>query len=78
MQRHCPKIRQDLLDGLYKPLPGRLAWVLDAGPLPGGSGSTVVDVTTNPPTVLREGAVSETEIFRTLGQRDGKPIDIGP
>ncbi len=56
----------------------RLALVLDAGPLPGGLGSTLLDVTTNPPTVLREGAVSETEIFRILGQSDGKPIDIGP
>jgi len=43
-------------------LPGeiidRVDMVLDAGSLQGGQGSTVVDVTTDPPTVLREGMVS--------------------
>ncbi len=42
---------------------GEMAIILDAGPLSGGAGSTVVDVTTNPPTVLREGGVSEAEIL---------------
>jgi L-threonylcarbamoyladenylate synthase len=36
--------------------------LLDAGPLKRGKGSTVVDVTTNPPTVLREGVVSASAI----------------
>jgi len=40
--------------------------VLDAGPLKGGPGSTIVDVTTDPPTVLREGAVSMLQIFKQL------------
>jgi len=31
--------------------------ILDAGSLSGGTGSTIIDVTTDPPTVLREGEV---------------------
>lgn len=37
--------------------------ILDAGPLPGGVGSTVVDVTVSPPTILREGAVSAAHVL---------------
>jgi len=37
--------------------------ILDAGPLNGGIGSTVVDVTTDPPTVLREGTAKKKELF---------------
>jgi L-threonylcarbamoyladenylate synthase len=33
-------------------------WVIDAGPVTGGMGSTVVDVTTSPPQILREGRIS--------------------
>jgi L-threonylcarbamoyladenylate synthase len=45
----------------------QLDLILDAGSLKGGSGSTVVDVTQDPPRVLREGVVSAKEI-RTLLQ----------
>jgi L-threonylcarbamoyladenylate synthase len=31
--------------------------VLDGGPTPGGAPSTVVDVTVDPPRVIRQGAV---------------------
>ncbi|MCG6895008.1 MAG: threonylcarbamoyl-AMP synthase [Desulfobacteraceae bacterium] len=41
--------------------------VLDAGPLEGGAGSTVVDATQSPPVVLREGAVRKKEIRRAAG-----------
>ena len=37
--------------------------ILDAGPLEGGAGSTILDVTCDPPIVLREGAVSKDLIF---------------
>jgi len=37
--------------------------ILDAGPLSGGIGSTIVDVTTDPPTVLREGAALKKELI---------------
>lgn len=36
--------------------------VIDAGPLKGRVGSTVIDVTTHPPLVLREGAVSKKDL----------------
>jgi L-threonylcarbamoyladenylate synthase len=38
--------------------------VLDAGPLAGGPGSTVVDVTGRTPRILREGAVPAKEILK--------------
>lgn len=38
-------------------LEGRLALVLDGGPTPGGAPSTVLDVTVDPPRVIRQGAV---------------------
>jgi L-threonylcarbamoyladenylate synthase len=37
--------------------------VLDAGPLMGGMGSTVVDVTVDPPRIIREGTVSTADIL---------------
>jgi L-threonylcarbamoyladenylate synthase len=37
--------------------------VLDAGPLAGGAGSTVVDVTGDAPVILREGVVAAAEIM---------------
>ncbi len=37
--------------------------ILDAGPLAGGQGSTVVDVTQNPPVIVREGVVPAHHIF---------------
>ncbi len=37
--------------------------ILDAGPLKGGTGSTVVDVTTDIPMVLREGIIPAKDIF---------------
>ena len=43
-----------------------MAMILDAGPLLGGAGSTVVDVTATPPIVLREGTVSEIDIRNCL------------
>ena len=40
--------------------------ILDAGPLKGGIGSTVVDVTVDPPKILREGAILAKDIFIAL------------
>ncbi len=37
--------------------------ILDAGPVTGGTGSTVVDVTCHPPKILRRGAVPDRDIF---------------
>ncbi len=43
----------------------RVDLILDAGPLKGGAGSTVVDVTGGDVKVLREGAVSCAQFFET-------------
>ena len=40
--------------------------ILDAGPLKGGIGSTIVDVTVTPPRILREGIVPATVIADAL------------
>jgi len=40
--------------------------VLDAGPVQGGAGSTVVDVTCTPPRILRRGATPATDIYACL------------
>jgi L-threonylcarbamoyladenylate synthase len=40
--------------------------ILDAGPLKGGLGSTVVDVTVDPPKIIREGAICAKDIFAAL------------
>jgi L-threonylcarbamoyladenylate synthase len=37
--------------------------ILDAGPLTGGAGSTIIDVTTQAPVILRQGAVPSEEIL---------------
>ncbi len=47
------------------------AIILDAGPLFGGAGSTVVDATTTPPTIIRQGSVSADEIKQCLGMEPG-------
>jgi L-threonylcarbamoyladenylate synthase len=41
--------------------------ILDAGSLPGGKGSTVVDVTEDPPKIIREGVIQAEEIRGVLG-----------
>ncbi len=43
--------------------------ILDAGPCPGGIGSTVLDLTVSPPRVLRQGAVTMEELRRVLGDK---------
>ena len=45
---------------------GRLDLILDAGALMGGVGSTVVDVTVDPPRILREGQVTASDILNRV------------
>ncbi len=47
-------------DEVLRVFDGKIDLVLDAGPTPGGLPSTVLDVTVDPPRVLREGAVRLT------------------
>ena len=46
--------------------PEGLDCILDTGPVPGGIGSTVVDVTGEAPAILREGAISARRISGAL------------
>jgi len=43
-------------------LAGRIELILDGGPCPGGIPSTVLDLTSDPPTILRSGAIAEEDI----------------
>lgn len=58
----CHRIT-DIPDGLLS----AVDLVLDAGPLAGGAGSTVIDVSSGKVVILREGAVSAAEIEHRLG-----------
>jgi len=49
----------------------QLDLIVDGGPAPGGKPSTVLDATTDPPTLFREGAVSRAELERLLPIQDG-------
>jgi L-threonylcarbamoyladenylate synthase len=51
------------ISDFHNSLMEKLDMVLDAGPLEGGMGSTIVDVSTNEVSVLREGVVSAGNIF---------------
>jgi L-threonylcarbamoyladenylate synthase len=47
----------------------KLDLIIDVGALKGGMGSTVVDVTGDSPKILRQGAVSEKDIFAAVYQK---------
>jgi len=51
---------------LEEQVSAQLEGVVDAGPLKGGRGSTVIDVTIDPPRILREGTISEQQILSVL------------
>ena len=45
--------------------------LVDGGPTPGGQPSTILDATTNPPTLVREGAVSLKDLQKVLPNLPG-------
>jgi len=55
------------VDDLEAVLVDGLDWIVDNGPTPGGQASTVLDPTTNPVTLIREGALSKEQIESVLG-----------
>jgi L-threonylcarbamoyladenylate synthase len=61
--RLSPTRAEHVLRGLE----GRIDMLLDAGPTPGGIESTVLDVTTSPPRVLRPGLVTPGDIEAIVG-----------
>ena len=52
--------------GILSYFPQGIDCILDTGPVPAGIGSTVVEVTGEAPTILREGTISEEEISGAL------------
>lgn len=57
------------VDHVLKDLEGKVDAVIDGGDSVIGIESTVVDVTTSPPTLLRPGYISKAEIERVLGYK---------
>ena len=55
---------------LEPPLLQKVDLVLDAGPLLGGAGSTVVEITQNNCTVIREGVISKEQIFAAFQKNE--------
>jgi L-threonylcarbamoyladenylate synthase len=68
-----PRTAAEVLTGLD----GRFDLLLDAGPTPLGTPSTLLDLTQDPPQVLRQGAVSVEEVEKVLGVR-GRTGLFGP
>jgi L-threonylcarbamoyladenylate synthase len=52
---------------VWRGLAGRINLILDGGPTSGGIESTVLDVTTTPPRLLRPGLVSASELEAVVG-----------
>ncbi|MCM8761019.1 MAG: L-threonylcarbamoyladenylate synthase [Candidatus Omnitrophica bacterium] len=53
---------------VLKELGGKIAMLLDGGKTAFGIESTVVDMTKEPPVILREGAINAKELFGELGR----------
>jgi L-threonylcarbamoyladenylate synthase len=60
-QKECLSVN-DVIDSLGNSIDA----IIDGGSTPGGLASTIVDVTTDPPNIVREGVVPATLIFDTL------------
>jgi len=54
-------------DDVRSQLGDRVDLIIDGGPCPGGTPSTVVDCTVEPPRLRREGAISRDELQRATG-----------
>jgi len=62
-------------DHVIADLAGRIEMILDGGPTSVGVESTVVDMTSSPPTVLRPGGVTVEELREVLGAVDVAAAD---
>jgi L-threonylcarbamoyladenylate synthase len=56
----------DTAEGARAQLDGRVDLILDGGRCPGGIASTVIDLTADPPVLLREGGISSTALWRSM------------
>jgi L-threonylcarbamoyladenylate synthase len=61
-------------------LDGRIDLILDGGPTPNGIESTVVDLTSDPPVVLRPGPISRSALEQVIGPVRDRGVEppIGP
>jgi L-threonylcarbamoyladenylate synthase len=53
---------------VFDQLAGRIDLLLDGGPCPGGRPSTVIDLTTDPPVILREGPIASDELLAIVAE----------
>ena len=67
--RPTPYTMQEIIDQLEDSI-SQVALILDQGQIPSGSVSTIVDLTVQPPQILRQGLISNSEISRVLGSID--------
>jgi L-threonylcarbamoyladenylate synthase len=63
---------------VFRGLAGRIELILDGGPTTGGIESTVLDLTTRPPRLLRPGLIGLTELEAIVGpvQRPSLPLSV--
>jgi L-threonylcarbamoyladenylate synthase len=60
-------------DHVFRDLDGRIDLILDAGPTTGGIESTVLDLTTHPPRLLRPGLITRAVLESVVGPVDSPP-----
>ena len=65
-----PTMAKHVIQDLY----GRVDAILDAGPTKVGVESTVIDMTTAPPVILRPGGITYEQLTKTLGKVELHPI----
>jgi L-threonylcarbamoyladenylate synthase len=56
-------------DDVKRQIGNRVDFVIDAGPCPGGTESTVVDITSQPPAIVRQGAIPSSAIMAEYRER---------
>jgi L-threonylcarbamoyladenylate synthase len=59
-------------------LEGRIDLLVDAGPTAGGIESTVIDLTTSPPRLLRPGLIAAADLEAAVGKVDQSLVTVGP
>lgn len=64
-------------DHVYSDLKGKIPLIIDGGPCPVGIESTVLDLSTNKPVILRPGAITGEQISRIISAGPGKNKKIG-
>ncbi len=66
-----------LAEHVYHDLKGKIAGILDDGPTDVGVESTIIDMSTKVPTILRPGAVTEDQLADVLGTVQGNKHKVG-